>query len=232
MRPITIPAVLFLAACAGSITIPEDTATPNSGCDTDEEVLETADTTPHPSDTGAEEVEPWTLTGDLTIENDLDLRGLEGLIAINGDLTIRNVGGLRSLRDLKAIQGKLTIEDTRLITLEDLASLEGAQEVALMGNDFLETMQALDQTVSVERILLADNPQLRAVAVGYVRDLYSISITGNDLLTDLGSLEDVEVVQEVSVVGNRSLCQAYALTELAWVAEDFYIIEDNGGACL
>ncbi len=59
----------------------------------------------------------------------------------------------------------------------------------------------------------------------------AVSLSDNEVLSDLASLEAVDAIDEVYVVDNPSLCQTYAFATLSDVAQDFYVIEDNEGSC-
>jgi len=231
MRTLTIiiPAVLLTGCLAsrGTVTV-EDTGP--EAADTSEDIVDTGG-----ADTGlpedSDEVEPWIITGDLTIENSRDLEGLEGLAAINGDLTVRNVDSLPTLADLRQVRGMVAFEFTRLRDLDDLSSLEDVEGLRFRSNDDLEDISGLDGLLSLGRVEMTDNDSLEAFSAAVPGHLDVLLVVDNDALRDLGTLEGLVSATDILVTDNVGLCQTYAFTALAGLADGFYVIEDNEGAC-
>jgi hypothetical protein len=156
---------------------------------------------------GAHQPPPRIITGDVTIHTQSELHALADVVEITGRLQVAgSVTDLSDLMRLNHVGGDLVISTLlpSLRGLDGLRSVGGS--VRLEQNEALRNADALGNLRSIGRNLeLNNNSALTRLPVFNSLQALSGLVIENSALTSLSGLERVQVVQLLTISGNRAL---------------------------
>ncbi len=191
--------------------------------------------------------DPIVISGDVLINDPLDVDAFCGTNVIEGSLTIENISSLRPpcLYSLYSVSGTLTIRQTGLTDLTGLNGLDGVlRSLTIEGNSALTSLSGLDNVDKVANLSIRDNDSLTSldglgdgelvVSRIYIQnndsltslngfdpsfwgEYRSIEISDNDSLSGLGGLESIEALGNLVIRQNASLTSLDGLNNLVQV---------------
>ena len=192
---------------------------------------------------------------DVVIEGNDALQSLEGLGAITNlyDLRIENNN---ALPDLDGLQNQAYIDELHVVENDALESVDGLKpggiitQVYIENNNGLVTLNGLDSLASVERLAIISNENLTDITSlpGFSEgisiyenddltglsafdeitgeDVRSISFYGNEILSTLTPLQDIENLHSLGIFSSPSLENLSGLHHLKQV-ESWLVLKEN-----
>ncbi len=186
-------------------------------------------------------------------ENLPNLDGLENLSIVDGFLKVNNNNNLLNIDGLSAIQtvgynlnikGNPLLEtiglenlttvgslfylgsNTQLQSLEGLENLTSVPSFDIIGNHSLTNLEGLSGLETVNNFEINDNDNLISLNGIASPTIGHLTVSNNDLLTDIQSLNSTRELSSLTIVTNASLESLEGLNSLAVINGDF-ILQDN-----
>jgi hypothetical protein len=166
-----------------------------------------------------------SLAADLRIENNASLQNLGGLNKLKFNKGYFYLINNKTLTDLHGLDIYIGCYggEFRISGCDKLQSLHGLESIThiggslyLMDNPSLNNIKALDNIQEIlESIFIINNNSLIAIdAFTKIRQLSSIDISNNSLLTNMNGLCNIESLISINLIGNNSLNNLSAFVKI------------------
>ncbi|KGO91601.1 hypothetical protein [Flavobacterium subsaxonicum] len=160
------------------------------------------------------------------VSQNVNLKGLEGLVIINGDFIIQDnptLINLNGLTNLKRVKGSFRLlNNPMLFYIDGVGNLESVGNVVnISGNEMLQDMKGLEKLTSLKFVSIHNNAALQSMqgldnlvsidGLSIENNMHLASLNGLNALTSIGSDSQYG---ELTISGNAALQSLNGLQNL------------------
>lgn len=181
--------------------------------------------------------------GKLSITNTSieSLSGLKSIKKINS-LTIRTCNELKNLKGLRSLKSVNELDisyNDKLESIKSLTSIDSVFEksgkLQISHCKSLKSLKGLNNVKKVYRLNIDNNPLIKSLEdLKSLKHAFEVSVTGNESLTDISSLNNLESTERFNILFNHKLskCNLERICDLINQNKFDGVINNNGPNCL